>query len=872
MMTPSIATEDRQRWIAAKLCGSLAAGILLLSSMAATQGADADEQAEHEFFETKIRPLLVSRCYACHSAETKPAGDLRVDDYNGLLRGGKSGPGVVPGDDKASLLLVRILETDESKRMPQDAEPLSEAEIADLVRWVQAGAKWPAAPEPEYETEDLSDLYNDLRADHWAFQPLQAAPIPPVEQADWPRDDIDRFVLARLEAAGLAPVADADRETLLRRVTFDLTGLPPTEAELEAFLADSSENAFETVVDRLLASEGFGQHWGRHWLDVARYGESTGPSRNIPYPHAWRYRNYVIDSVNRDVPINRFIQEQIAGDLIAEQAETIANEERDRLLTATGFLALGVKDVNQRFKIRFEMDNIDEQIDAVTRGVLGLTVSCARCHDHKFDPIPTADYYALAGIFASTENAASVRNKMGGSGLDYYNPQSLIRLSIELPPPLEDEVRRLEEKVGETKAAWDAIRGTPEGLAKRPNGQLVQRRFRLAWEQAQADLLMLTDPAARGAVVHGVREAAEIADTAIRYRGEAEQLGEVVPRGFLTAFAVPDAAPINRQQSGRLELAQWLTSDLNPLSPRVAANLIWQNLFGTGLVSTADNFGNSGASPSHPELLDYVAQRLIDDGWSRKALIRQLVLSRTYRLSAVATEEHLQIDPANRLLGRHTPRRLTSDELRDAALAVSGALDRTPAEGTASSELRMVEMRDNGAEAKAVHAQSDASTRRSIYLPLVRGVTPRSLECFDPAEQSLVTVKRDATTVPSQALFLLNSDFVKQQAQQLTQSIFELPTADDVERVQTTYRRAFGRAASEQEVQQALSFIANFQSLYAQQAAATVNETAALSDGAAEAPEYQLVASRATADNYQLIAWETWHQSLLAAAEFRFIR
>jgi len=871
MMTPSIATEDRQRWIAAKLCGTLAAGMLLLCSIAVTQGADVDEQPEHEFFEAKIRPLLVSRCYACHSAETKPAGDLRVDDYNGLLRGGKSGPGVVPGDDRASLLLVRILEKNESRRMPQDGEPLTEQEITDLTQWIASGAKWPTPPEQVYETEDLSDLYEDLRADHWAFQPLEEVVLPQVEQSDWPLDDIDRFVLAGLEAAGLAPVADADRETLLRRVTFDLTGLPPIEEEIEAFLADPSENAFETVVDRLLASDGFGQRWGRHWLDVARYGESTGPSRNIPYPHAWRYRNYVIDSVNRDVPINRFLQEQIAGDLIAEQAETISNEERDRLLTATGFLALGVKDVNQRFKIRFEMDNIDEQIDAVTRGVLGLTVSCARCHDHKFDPIPTADYYALAGIFASTENAAGVRNKMGGSGLDYYDPESLLRLSIELPPPSEDEVRRLEEKVRETKAAWDAIRGTPEGLAKRPNGQLVQRRFRLAWEQAQADLAALTDPAARGAVVHGVREAAEIADTAIRYRGEAEQLGEVVPRGFLTAFAVPDAPEVNRQQSGRLELAQWLTSDLNPLSPRVAANLVWQNLFGTGLVSTADNFGNSGASPSHPELLDYVAQRLIDGGWSRKTLIRQLVLSRTYRLSAVATEQHLQIDPANRLLGRHTPRRLTSDELRDAVLAVSGRLDRTPADGTASSELRMIEMRDNGDEAKAVHAHSDASTRRSIYLPLVRGVTPRALECFDPAEQSLVTVKRDATTVPSQALFLLNSDFVKQHAHQLTQSTFDLPTADDVQRVQVTYRRAFGRAASEQEVRQALGFIANFQSLYAQQAAVNANETATLG-GTAETHEYQLVASQATADSYKLIAWETWHQSLLAAAEFRFIR
>src|SRR5262249_25633574 len=294
-------------------------------------------------------------------------------------------------------------------------------------------------------------------------------------------------------------------------------------------------------VDRLLASPQFGERWGRHWLDVARYGESTGPSRNIPYPHAWKYRDYVIDSINADVPFDRFVQEQIAGDLLTASSSA----ERDRQLTATGLLALGVKDVNQRFKVRFVMDNVDEQIDTVTRSVLALTVSCARCHDHKFDPIPTTDYYALAGIFTSTDNCAGVRNLMGGGGLAYYVPEMLVRLSSKLPPPPPEQVNKLKEQVAKAKAEWDAIRGTPEGLALGTNGQPKQRATRLKYDRLQGELLALTDPTARAHAVHGVREAKTAGDTEVRIRGEAEKLGPVVPRGFLTVFDVSGAARVN---------------------------------------------------------------------------------------------------------------------------------------------------------------------------------------------------------------------------------------------------------------------------------------------------------------------------------------
>jgi cytochrome c553 len=511
--------------------------IALAPSLLLAEPSPRDSAARVEFFEKKIRPILVNSCYTCHSADTNAKGGLRVDDRNGLIRGGNNGPALVPGDPEKSLLLKRVSLKNQKRRMPAEGKPLTEQQIADLTKWIKDGAAWPAVTVPASISKPKPE-YEKLRKEHWAWQPLIYPSVPAILDTAWPRDDIDRFILAKLEEKNLRPVGDADKVTLLRRVTFDLTGLPPTIEAIDAFLKDNSKDAFAKVVDRLLASPQFGERWGRHWLDVARYGESTGPSRNIPYPFAWRYRDYVIDSVNADVPFNRFVQEQIAGDLLPASSKG----ERDRLLTATGFLALGVKDVNQRFKVRFIMDNVDDQIDAVSRSILALTVSCARCHDHKFDPIPTTDYYALAGIFTSTDDCAGVRNKMGGGGLDYYNPQMLVRLTTDIPPPPADKVKKLKAEVAEAKKKWDAIRGTPEGLKKAANGFPTQRPFRLKYEKLQAELVALTDPAARGFVVHGVRDAKIIADTQVRIRGEAEQLGPVVPRGFLTALVVPSTA------------------------------------------------------------------------------------------------------------------------------------------------------------------------------------------------------------------------------------------------------------------------------------------------------------------------------------------
>ncbi|MFM9068197.1 MAG: DUF1549 and DUF1553 domain-containing protein [Planctomycetota bacterium] len=755
---------------------------------------------------------------------------------------------------------------------------LTDEQIATLTKWISDGAAWPAI---QVQIERNRPEYDALRKSHWAWQPLASAAVPAVRNNAWPHDDIDRFVLGRLEAAGLNPVADADKRSLLRRLSFDLTGLAPTPDELAAFLADDLPGANERVVDRLLKSPAFGEQWGRHWLDVARYGESTGPSRNIPDPYAWRYRDYVIESINQDLPFDQFLREQIAGDLLPSENES----ERNRRQVATGFLALGVKDVNQRFQTRFTMDNVDEQIDVVTRSVLALTVSCARCHDHKFDPIPQVDYYALSGIFTSTEMMAGLRNQMGGSGLAYYVPQRLVVLSGNLPSVDPAELERLKEEVQEAKQKWDAVRGTPEGLKKNAQGVLYQRELRNVFEAAQAKLNALTDPAALGQVAHGVRDAEKVGDTELRVHGEAEKLGPVVPRGFLTTIPVSDANSINPQQSGRLELARWLTSPSNPLAARVFVNRTWSQLFGRGLVSTVDNFGVTGDVPSHPELLDFLATSTIQDGWSLKRLIRRLVLSHAYQLSSQATPEQLRQDPANRLVWRHTPRRLQSEEIRDSLLAAAGTLSHSYRDDWTTRKMKMVEMRDNGAEAKAIHEQIGAATVRSVYLPQLRGVTPKSLEAFDPVDQTLVSGSRDVTTVPSQALFLLNSNFVKKQSYELARRLLMAKKTDE-QRVSSAYHVVLGRPATDVEVQRAVAFLQTYaasdhgnEQPTANLAANPTAEDASsagkpATDNPDEADQGGVAIREETVRtaNPQEAAWLAFAQALFASAEFRYVR
>ncbi len=830
------------------------------------QPATRDEDALVDFFERKIRPLLVDNCYNCHSANTNSRGGLRVDDRNGLTIGGGRGAAVVPGHPEKSLLIAAVKKTHAEVKMPPK-KALTEEQIDDLAKWIKDGAAWPKVRVPAAINRP-NPAFDKLRKEHWAFQPIRETKVPVVNDAAWARDDIDRFLLAKMAAQGLKPVADADPIALIRRVTFDLNGLPPTPAEVAEFVKARNVNpsaAYESLVDRLLASPAFGERWGRHWLDVARYGESTGSARNLPYPHAWRYRDYVIDAFNSDQPFDQFIREQIAGDLLPAKDQL----QRDQQLTATGFLALGVRDVNQRFKIRFVMDNIDEQIDAVSRAFLALTVSCARCHDHKFDPIPTTDYYALAGIFQSSDVCAGLRNKMGGGGLDYYDTNLLISLSgrgganAKALAKIEDAKSRL----AKARANLLEIAENPDKIPAGPEREKKMTAARKQVTSIQQELISLSDPAAHGPVAMGVRDAKIIADCDIRIRGEAEKLGPTVKRGFLSAFDVPGTPKINPDQSGRLELAHWLASAKNPLTARVIANRVWHHLFGQGIVLSVDNFGVTGDTPSHPELLDHLATRFSSPlagrasdgpfnpslarpanegmGWSIKRLVRTIVLTRAYQLGADTPAANVKLDPANRLVWRHNPRRLSAEEIRDAMLAASGKLDRTRPKGSPAMDFKVTELSNVSPLAKQLEEEAKKSVRRSVYLPLVRLITPKSLEVFDFAEQGLVTGSRDTTTVATQALYLLNDPFVRQQSQGLAARVLSEKTLNDDARITMAYRLALARPATTKEAERAVSYITDYENAAGEEK---------------------------SVPNPRNAAWASFCQALLASAEFRYVR
>jgi hypothetical protein len=855
------------------------------------------------YFEKNVRPILVNRCYNCHSDAFKEAGGLRVDIGLAIFNGGNDGAVIDPGHPEKSILIERLKTADEKKRMPQESkEALPANEIAILEQWVKDGAAWPDETEPLPKTPArIAANYEKLRIHHWAWQPLTDPAVPTVANNSWSNANIDRFVLAKLEEKKLAPVKDADPVTLIRRVSYDLTGLPPTQEEVKAFQRDHSPEAYTKLVDRLLASQQFGERWGRHWLDVARYAESSGPSRNVPYPFAWRYRDYVIDAYNRDVPFNRFIQEQIAGDLLPSATPA----EHDRLLIATGFLALGPKDVNQRFKARFKMDNVDDQIDTVTRSTLALTVSCARCHDHKFDPILTTDYYALAGIFTSTVDAAGLGSRMGGASLQYYEPKQLDYLSASANAPKvpQEKLDKLKAEAAAAKFIFDAVNdkdaadykanpnrppATPE--LKKYRAEVTKKYIGLAEE-----VKLTNDLGELGYGIHGAREG-EITDTTVRVRGVEERHGPVVPRGYISLINLSDAPKIPADHSGRLELAQWITDPANPLPARVYANRIWQHLFGVGIVNTVDNFGSMGDQPSNPQLLDYLAQDLIRNGWSTKKLVREIVLSRAYRLGTEIPAGYREIDPADRYIWRHAPRRLEAEEIRDSILASSDRLDLNHPNGSPSMALRMIEIRDDGPVAKSILNAADKSPYRSIYLPQLRGEIPRPLAAFDPVTQTLVTGQRDETTVPTQALFLLNSPFVREQSLSFANTLLAAKYATADERIRYAYERVLSREPKPQEVLRARAFLARYSNTWlkghpgapatskpslVQVSATTTDITAGIvrEDNLGQddpddttkqtSEEAQQIAH---ADNAQQAAWAALVQALYGSAEFQFAR
>ena len=757
---------------------------LLLSANAAAQ--------EFAFFEAKIRPVLVKHCYECHSVESgKSKGGLMLDTRQGIRGGGETGPAVVPGDAAKSLLLSAIKHSDPDLEMPPKKPKLDAPVIADFETWIKAGAVDPRESTAKFTERPPVDIAAGRK--FWSYQrPVKVA------------GTVDSFIEAKLKENKLTPSPEAEPVVLLRRLYFDLIGLPPTPKEVKAFLDRSPEacKTYEQIVDELLQSPRFGERWGRHWLDVARFAESNGRESNLTFPHAWRYRDYVIDAVNADVPFDRFITEQIAGDLLPAKDDA----ERARLLIATGFLAFGAKGLNEMSKAQFAADLADEKLDTVTRAVMASSVACARCHDHKTEPFSMEDYYSLAGIFKSTQT-------FYGTWIDSENNNGshLIRLP-DLPgqlipnrPLTAERVKQLKEQRAQLDAEEKAqneyaIQAKLEG--RDISGEyfkMLSNAIRILWTRGGIDgaLEKVDDQGRALPLCMGVQEG-KTQDSRLYERGEIAHPAKAVPRGFPRVIEFSGKMP--KQQSGRLELAQWLTSREHPLTARVMANRVWRHLFGAGIVRTVDNFGFSGERPSHPELLDHLAIRLVDSGWSVKALIREIVLSRTYRQASTHRADVFDRDPDNRLLWRANKRRLDAEVIRDSMLAVAGVLDPSRRPGSLVAELDGQSVSLIGFNTQ-LPPDLDGSRRRSIYLPVLRDNLPDVLEQFDVANPNLVTGDRDVTNVPLQALYLLNSPFVQDQASALAKRV-QL----SADRVQCAFDLCFGRPPDAKEIELAKDF------------------------------------------------------------------
>ncbi|MFO0798470.1 MAG: PSD1 and planctomycete cytochrome C domain-containing protein [Gemmataceae bacterium] len=697
-------------------------------------------------FETRVRPLLAENCFKCHGPD-RQRGDLRLDTADGFKKGGGSGtPLVTPGRPDDSLLLRAVRHADGVEKMPPEGK-LTAAQVADLAAWVRAGAPYPASVAKAPAADP---------AKHWAFLPLRQARNPKPELPN----PIDGFVLAKLAAAGLTPAPPADPRALIRRATFDLTGLPPAPEEIEAFLTDTSPDAFAKVVDRLLASPAYGERWGRHWLDVARYADSNGLDENVAHGTAWRYRDYVVRSLNADKPYDQFLREQLAGDLLPA-ADPAARAER---LVATGFLALGPKVLAEPDEKRMELDIVDEQIDTVGRAVLGMTFGCARCHDHKFDPIEQADYYGLAGVFVSTRTMEHFKKVARW----HENP-------IATPAELRAKAQ--------IDAAGAVVKSLPAAAA--------------ALAAAAPEL-----PTAMG-VADGTPT-----DVRVLRRGNHLTPADVVPRRFPLVLAGATQPALPKGQSGRLELAAWLTDPRHPLTARVMVNRVWRWHFGKGLVRSVDNFGLTGDAPTHPELLDWLAAEFTADGWSLKRLHRRIMLSATYRMSTAHDARAATADPDNRLLWRANPRRLEAEAVRDSLLAVGGLLDRTPG----GPALAGVKNRDYLFDHTSKDRTSYASDRRSLYLPVIRNNLYDVFQLFDAPDPAVPTGDRATTTVPTQALFFLNSDLSARAADALAGRVLAAPGLDDAGRVRLLFELAYGRPPTAAEVARVTASVAAFES------------------------------------------------------------
>lgn len=1002
--------------------------LLLLVSVCLLSAAEDDAA----FFEKNVRPLFVAKCQVCHGSGQSPMAGLALDSREHVLKGGGRGAALVAGKPAESLLIRVVTAADGVPKMPPSGK-LKDSEIAALTEWVQRGAPWGAgATAPAGTTK------------YWSFEAPRTHAQPALRDAAWVKSPVDAFILAGLEAKGLRPAAPADQRTLIRRATYDLTGLPPTEEQVQAFLADKAPDAFARLVDRLLESPRYGERWGRHWLDVARYADSNGLDENLVYRHAWRYRDYVIAAFNKDKPYDQFVREQIAGDLMPS-TDLATRFER---YTATGFLSLGAKMLAEDDPIKMEMDIVDEQLDTAARTFMGLTVGCARCHDHKFDPIPTADYYAMAGIFKSSKTmenfkvvakwhefvlapdaevkalrdhearieakqkeintlhkahldklVAEARGKTGsyllaayevmradaklkpsqaaplvvreaGSFEDGNAPRKLERGKTNVPEKVKGpffasyqvnvpgagdyQIEMLEEEAGSgtadllingvlarkgalpvqnraaspdaggwtvqgvfpLKAGANTLRlehksrfpyfekikltpsALPAGTAPRTTAQVAQQygvnlgylgqwveeferakgapaSILFAWleygkpwtawtspaasqfagyESASREKLaaryqeLFNDPAnapfkeflfAKAGVYKeppdarqyfdpatqsslgkldeerkaleaatpdlpramGVTEGAKPDDLEINIRGSHWTLGRKVPRGFLTAIG--GAPELKDGESGRLQLANWITKPDHPLTSRVMANRIWRWHFGRGIVPSTDNFGRLGEKPTNQPLLDWLALEFVRRGWSVKEMHRVIMLSNTYQMSSTYNERGAETDPENTLLWRMPRRRLEAEAIRDGIMAAAGSLDYSM--GGTILDYKDRQYVSNTAKRGGVDYDL---ARRAVYIPVVRSSMYEVFQAFDLPDPSTPSGDRNASVVAPQALFMMNGDVMLTHSKKFAASLLAHPDMDDAARVRAAYERTLARPPSPAELDRALTFIA----------------------------------------------------------------
>ncbi len=722
---------------------SLAGGMLALTSLSAAEPT-AKQTA---FFEAKVRPLLIKHCYECHSEdEGAQKGGLLLDRESGWLEGGDTGKAVIPGNIKASLLIDAVAYTDPDFEMPPKYQ-LEDHEVNILKKWVRDGAVGTAEDMGETEFSQLGnqEIIFEKAKDHWSFQPVKKVVPPQVANDSWNENPVDQLLYATLEEKGLSPSPQADSRTLLRRLNYRLTGLPPVE------VTDGDAMDYNERVTELLASPRFAEHIARYWLDVARYADTSSSGTKTPYyyPYAFTYRDYVIESFHEDKPFDQFIREQLAADLMGL-------DEDDPTLAALGFI--GVSAVFNKTG-----DFVDDAVDVTTRGLLGMTVSCARCHDHKFEPVPTADYYSLYGVFQSLQRPAPWEFDELPEITGYEADPATLADYEKKRQVIDAKITKAGDAKGGNRSKADTIRQTD-----------------------LAELLLFHDgaPARAMAMPDGKRPVEPV----IYIRGEASSKGERVPRRFLKILD-PEQEPFSAENSGRLDLAEKIVDPGNPLTPRVYVNRIWAMLMGDPVVNTPSDFGIEGEAPSHPELLDYLATRFVEEGWSTKKLVQLIVTSKTFQQSSLHREEAAAVDPGNEFFWRSNRTRLRIEELRDSLLAVSGQLD--------------LRMRGRPGEIWGV----GYTKRRSIYTYVDRFNLDPTLRNFDYPSPQQTQGSRTENIVSPQALFLMNSPFIIEQMDALVAEMNFEESASREQRITRLYERTLQRPPTASELVKVERFI-----------------------------------------------------------------